>query len=122
GLRLGPGGHNFFSSSFFSSPSFIDDLKFRIPSPKPLPSAANLLGPNSSRAIATIKMISVRPIFPSMMTLLESWLLLGWELDYAYGNSRPQASPSQKLAERPHSLLRIHSVIFTSSISKGNGP
>jgi len=58
------GSYDFFSSSFFSSSSFIDDLKLRIPSQRLLPRAANLLGPNKSRAIATTMMISGKPIFP----------------------------------------------------------
>src|SRR6516162_3126273 len=63
-----------FASYFFSSvevelvvpaaPSFIDDLKLRMPSPSPLPSSPNFLGPKMSRAINTMTASSGRPIFP----------------------------------------------------------
>src|SRR5215469_1114298 len=63
-----------FAGYFFSSvevelvvpaaPSFIDDLKLRMPSPSPLPSSPNFLGPKMSRAMNTITASSGRPIFP----------------------------------------------------------
>src|SRR6516164_1796277 len=46
------------------APSFIDDLKLRMPSPSPLPSSPNFLGPKMSRAINTMTASSGRPIFP----------------------------------------------------------
>src|SRR5271170_3789281 len=51
-------GH-FFSSVevvlvVLEAPSFIDDLKLRMPSPSPLPSSPNFLGPKMSRAMNTI--------------------------------------------------------------------
>ena len=40
-------GYDFFSP--LSSPSLIDDLKFLMPSPRPLPRSASLLGPKMSK-------------------------------------------------------------------------
>src|ERR1700690_4489500 len=45
--------YDFFSASFLSS-SFTADLKFLIPSPRPFPRSANLLGPKSKSAMPTI--------------------------------------------------------------------
>lgn len=79
-------------SSFFSSFSFNEDLKFRMPSPNPLPKSANLLGPNSSSAMPTINRMcngenSPSPIIPiSCSTALSN----------PYGNSRLLSIRSQR--------------------------
>src|ERR1035441_6399559 len=57
----------FFSSVGFvvlEAPSLIDDLKFLMPSPRPLPSSPSFLGPKMSRAMNTMTASSGRPIFP----------------------------------------------------------
>src|SRR5450755_3124403 len=57
----------FFSSGGvveLEAPSLIDDLKFLMPSPSPLPSSPSFLGPKMSRAMNTMTASSGRPIFP----------------------------------------------------------
>lgn len=49
-----------------SSPSLTADLKLRIPSPRPLPRSANLLGPKIKRATASNKRISGTPNLPGI--------------------------------------------------------
>src|ERR1700690_1670700 len=56
--------YDFFSGS--CSPSFTADLKFLMPSPRPLPKSASLLGPKISRATARIRRISGKPNLPGM--------------------------------------------------------
>src|SRR5664279_4486581 len=62
-----PWGNYFFSSVGvveLEDPSLIDDLKFLMPSPRPLPSSPSFLGPKMSRAMNTMTASSGRPIFP----------------------------------------------------------
>src|SRR3954454_4113652 len=61
--------HGFFVASgddAGASGSFSDDLKFRIPSPSPLPSSDNLPGPKINNAIARTTNISGSPSLNGM--------------------------------------------------------